>query len=123
MRTNWNDTPQRFRPGKVDPLNWLPNPGEVASDAAVPFDRTRENPLEALKNTLLRAMLATISEPGFLAPVRRAANEAAAIAWLEPLPLLVFPELFAEKARAAMGQVRKQRRIRTRTALLMEVFA
>jgi hypothetical protein len=45
------------------------------------------------------------------APVRRAANEAAAIAWNTLFPLLVFPALFEEKAEAALHQARRQARI------------
>ena len=45
------------------------------------------------------------------APLRDAANEAAAIAWTTPVPLLAFPVLFEEKAAAAVLQNRRQARI------------
>jgi hypothetical protein len=55
-----------------------------------------ENELERLKNRLLREALLVEPSPALVAPLRRAANEAAALAWLEPYPLLAFPELFRE---------------------------
>jgi hypothetical protein len=45
------------------------------------------------------------------APLRDAANEAAALAWTTPAPLLVFPVLFEEKAAVAVLQNRRQARI------------
>lgn len=41
-------------------------------------------------------------------PLRNAASEAAAVAWTTPVPLLVFPVLFEEKAAAAILQDRRQ---------------
>ena len=43
--------------------------------------------------------------------MRRAANEAAALAWVTFYPLLVFPVLFEEKTAAAVRQVERQTRI------------
>lgn len=123
MKTNWNETPQRFRPGKLEPLKWRPAPGAAGPEHAVPFARSQENPLELLKRRLLKEALGATPEPALLVPVRRAANEAAALAWLEPFPLLVFPQLFAEKVLVADNRARQQSRIRRRTARLMEVFA
>lgn len=123
MKTPWNETPRRFRPGQPLPPNGFPASVATETDFPVTFNRSQEHPLEALKTRLLREILGTTLEPALLAPIRRAANDAAAIAWLESHPLLVFPELFAEKIRSARGQVRQQRQIRTRTARLTEVFA
>ena len=67
--------------------------------------------------------LAETQVPNMLAPLRRAANDAASLAWLEPQPLLVFPELFLEKRRLAHNRGQQQQRIRNRTARLLEVFA
>jgi hypothetical protein len=66
-----------------------------------------ENELERLKNRLLREALSQEPAVWLVAPLRRAANEAAAIAWLEPHPLLVFPELFAEYVVRARNRHRK----------------
>ncbi len=92
-------------------------------DSVVPYPRSGENALEQLKNRLLREALAETNESGLLAPLRRAANEAASLAWLEPHPLLVFPELFLEKRRIAQSRIQHQQRVRSRTARLMEAFA
>lgn len=58
----------------------------------------QENRFELLKLTLLEDRLKALGRPELNAQVRRAANEAAAAAWVTPYPLLVFPVLFAEKA-------------------------
>lgn len=50
--------------------------------------------------------------------LRRAANEAAALAWLEPHPLLVFPTLFAEFADRARSRARLQAQVRDTSAHL-----
>lgn len=123
MNNKPNETPRRFRPGRLDSREWLARPENSGLENAVPFARVRENPLETLKNRLLREVLRALDEPALLVPVRRAANEAAALAWLEPFPLLVFPELFAEKVHLADGQARVQSRIRNDTARLLEVLS
>jgi hypothetical protein len=43
--------------------------------------------------------------------LRRAANDAAALAWATLYPLLVFPVLFEEQTRAALRQAERQARI------------
>jgi hypothetical protein len=54
------------------------------------------------------------------AALRRAANEAAALAWFTPFPLLFFPALLEEKARAALRQGARQRCVRNRSETLLE---
>lgn len=89
-----------------------------------PFRETGETELERLKNTLLRELLAANPDVQFNAPLRRAANEAAALAWLTPYPLLVLPELLAEKAKFATKQASRQSRVRIRSrAFLVEEAA
>jgi hypothetical protein len=80
----------------------------VAANA--PFRATHDTQFELLKKTLLAQRLVA-ADTELNAPIRRAANEAAAIAWNTLFPLLVFPELFAEKAEAAARQARRQARI------------
>lgn len=79
--------------------------------AGPPFRANLETEFERLKNRLLARQLETTEQPGLNAPLRRAANEAAALAWVTFYPLLVFPELFEEKARAAARQAARQARI------------
>ena len=79
----------------------------------------RDQELEVLKQRLLKESLQEL-EGGELKPiVRRAANEAASLAWLTPYPLLVFPTLLEEKRHEAISRARKQRKIRESTAKLV----
>lgn len=78
-----------------------------------PVDALRaaqESRFERLKGRLLaiRQREAGAKWEGVL---RDAANQAAALAWTTPAPLLVFPVLFEEKAAAAILQERRQARI------------
>ncbi|HKI69337.1 MAG TPA: hypothetical protein VKA67_07105 [Verrucomicrobiae bacterium] len=89
---------------------------EVQPLPPAPFRALQENELERLKNRLLKARLAA-APPRLNAPLRRAANDAAALAWVTAYPTLVFPELFAEKAEEALRQAKLQDRVRERSAL------
>jgi hypothetical protein len=95
----------------------------LVPEPAAPFTRTAETELERLKSQMLREAIAQTSTPGMLAPLRRAANEAAALAWLEPYPLLVFPTLFEEKALATRRRALRQELVRARSTELMAVAA
>jgi hypothetical protein len=75
----------------------------------------QENLFERLKNRLLTERLEEIWRPEINSQVRRAANEAAALAWVTPYPLLVFPTLFQEKAEAAVQIAHRQQQIRERS--------
>ena len=72
---------------------------------AAPFRGTEETPLERLKHRLLSELLRDAEAPTLFAPLRRAANEAAALAETTAYPLLVLPALLAEKACAARRHV------------------
>jgi len=76
-----------------------------------PFRATQETQFERLKTRLLARELAEAPTPELNTPLRRAANEAAALAWNTLFPLLVFPVLFEEKTEAALRQVERQARI------------
>ena len=56
--------------------------------------------------------------PELNAPLRRAANDAAALAWATVFPLLVFPVLFEEKIEAAVLRLRRQARIYANSQLV-----
>ncbi len=86
-----------------------------------PFRATEENELERLKNRLLRNELARATVPELNARLRRAANEAAALAWFTAVPLLIFPALFEEKARTVFSQAARQYKIRERSRELLAV--
>src|SRR5215471_4076885 len=80
-----------------------------------PFRAVATNRFEQLKARLLCERLDEIWEPAFTSPVRRAANEAAALAWVTPYPLLVFPVLFEEKAESAVKLAEKQEEVLERS--------
>jgi len=96
---------------------------EVAAIPAVPFRGTQETELDRLKGRLLREMLERTPDEQAHPLLRRAGNEAAALAWFTPFPLLFFPVLFEEKARGALRQGARQRCIRDRSEGLMEAVA
>ena len=84
-----------------------------------PSVNRREPELERFKRRLLRELLNQNTNPELTAPLRRAANEAAALAWLTPYPLLVFPALLEEKVQRARQQNLRQARIRQRSRKLL----
>ena len=79
--------------------------------ADTPFRANRESEFEQLKSRLLAERLETIGQAELNVPLRRAANDAAALAWVTFYPLLVFPTLFEEKASVALRQAQRQARI------------
>jgi hypothetical protein len=74
------------------------------------FRAIHENDFERLKARLLAVRQREAGQK-WEGPLRDAANQAAALAWTTPAPLLVFPLLFEEKAAAAILQDRRQARI------------
>jgi hypothetical protein len=94
---------------------------EVRPTPAAPFRGNHETELERLKNRLLREELYELPRPEFNGYVRRAANEAAALAWVTPYPLLVFPTLFEEKTETALLQAERQESVRRRSLDLLPV--
>ena len=80
-----------------------------------PFRVAAETQLEKLKGRLLRQALQEAADPELYAPLRRAANEAAALAWINRYPLLLFPLLFEEKAHTARRHTARQAEIRRRS--------
>jgi hypothetical protein len=83
-----------------------------------PFRATQESELERLKTRLLTERLAR-ARPELNASLRRAANEAAALAWVTFYPLLVFPALFEEKSAVALRQGERATRIYARSRELV----
>jgi len=89
---------------------------EVKPVPPAPFRATQETELERLKNRLLVRLLNELAEPEVNPYVRRAANEAAALAWVTPYPLLAFPGLFEEKVENALLYAERQTSVRERSA-------
>lgn len=92
---------------------------DVAAVPAVPFRGTREAELEQFKKELLRAALNEATEAELYAALRRAANEAAAVAWMTPFPLLFLPVLFEEKIAAARRQFARAQSVRHRSRKIL----
>ena len=101
------------------PTEFGPDTGfEVKPVPPAPFRARQEAELERLKARLLGERLATRNPP-LDTPLRRAANEAAALAWVTPYPLLVFPALFEENAEAALLRAERQEQVRQRSRELL----
>jgi hypothetical protein len=83
----------------------------VRTASAAPFRAALENDFERLKSRLLADQLAALERPDLNAAVRRAANEAAALAWVTFYPLLTFPALFEEKTALALRHAERQARV------------
>jgi hypothetical protein len=96
---------------------------EVVPATAAPARGAMETELDGLKTRLLKARVEQLTQLGAAVPMRRAANEAAAMAWLTPYPLLVFPALFEEKTHRLLLQLSKQARVLARTEGLVEAAA
>lgn len=94
---------------------------EVRPTVPAPFRDVHETRFERLKHELLEERLAEVWNPEHNSWLRRAANEAAALAWVTPYPLLVFPALFTEKAEAALLYAERQNHVRTASRELLAV--
>jgi hypothetical protein len=92
---------------------------ELRPAPPAPFRATQENEFERLKNRLLTEKLLATAQPELNPAIRRAANDAAALAWVTFYPLLVFPTLFEEKTRTAVRQAERQARIYLNTRELV----
>jgi hypothetical protein len=110
MNTNYRRVPTRFEPDTRFEVKPVP---------PATFRVVEETELERLKYRLLRERLGETTETELNVRLRRAANEAAALAWVTRFPLLVFPALFDEIARTAHLQARRQAYIRERSRELL----
>lgn len=75
---------------------------------------------EHLKTRLLEPVLTTTLDPDVRRQLRLAANEAAALAWTTPFPLLILPVLLEEKTAEAHNYVARQREVQDATVALVE---
>lgn len=111
MKANATLLPARFEP---ETRFEVPVP-------TVPFRRREESRLESLKNRLLTDRLGDLWAPEENSLLRRAANEAASLAWVTPYPMLVFPVLFEEKAESALARLERQQQVLRRSRELLAV--
>jgi hypothetical protein len=112
MKTNENRVPARFGPETRF---------EVRPAPPAPFRAMEETEFERLKGRLLTRHLAEVPAPELITPLRRAANDAAALAWATVVPLLVFPVLFEVKIADALRHTARQACIRERSRELLAV--
>jgi hypothetical protein len=102
------------------PAKFGPETGfEVTPSPPAPFRARQEAELERLKAQLLAERLQGREETRLLSHLRRAANDAAALAWVTRYPLLVFPALFEEKVEVALLRAERQAQIRQRSHELL----
>ena len=99
MTTNDRPVPTRFAPETRF---------DVTPTAAAPFRATQTSELERLKNRLTDRLMQAAPKPELYVLYRRAANDAAALAWATAFPLLLFPALFEERAAVARRQLERQ---------------
>jgi len=112
MNRTYRRVPTRFAPETRFEVQPIP---------AAPFRAAQETRFEGLKRRLLLISLNELPNVRANVRLRRAANEAEALAWVTPYPLLVYPMLFEEKARAALDYARRQKQIQQRTARFLAV--
>ncbi len=97
---------------------------EVGFEVPQPtFRAAQTNTLDQLKERLLREAVAQTESAEDNSHLRRAANDAATLAWATGYPLLFFPALFAELGQTARRQNARQEVVRRRSARLMQEAA
>ena len=95
---------------------------ELRPAPPAPFRATQETEFERLKTRLLARATGRRPTPELNVPLRRAANEAAALAWATVLPAAGVPGAVRGKNRAvALRQVRRQARIYANSRELLAV--
>ena len=92
---------------------------EVPAQPVLPFRAVQETELDRLKGALLAQALTASRGANAAVALRWAAQDATALAGTTQFPLLVLPELFAEKARSALTRAARQKRIQARSRAWM----
>lgn len=90
------------------------NFGNCSEDVPLPLMTQRgalEAQLDQLKEQLLEPVLNSIQSAAVVRELRKAANEAAALAWFTVCPILVLPTLLEEKVRSTLAWCARQERI------------
>ena len=104
------------------PTRFGPETGfEVKPVPPAPFRARQETELERLKAQLLSERLGGLGDPEAVGQLSRAANEAAALAWVTRYPVLFFPILFEEKAETALLRAERQEHVRQRSRDLLAI--
>jgi hypothetical protein len=100
---NWNSAQFAIEKEPQTPLRTSPVRG------------LREIEIEQLKNRLVAELLGITPNLAMNRHLVQAANEAAALAWLTPVPLLLLPVLIEEKVKAAQLRLERQKNIQHRS--------
>ncbi len=79
--------------------------------------------LELLKNRLVKTHLSQLGAPALLPVLKRAADDAAALVWTTPYPLLLLPVLLEEKTDVALQHFAHQEVILRRSRMASRVAA
>jgi hypothetical protein len=87
---------------------------------AAPFRAVELDALDRFKDRLVRKLLNTTTDAELHSRIRRAANDAASLAWMTGYPLLFFPLILEERIAMARRQARRQRDIRQRSRMMIE---
>jgi len=111
MNSNYRRVPTRFAPQTRFEVKPAPPPYRAAQEAK----------FEELKNRLLLELLEANVDARLNGYLQRAANEAAALAWVTPYPLLVFPALFEEKAESVHARAVRQKQVRRKSRELLTI--
>jgi len=74
-----------------------------------------------VKDRLVDSALSDLWEEPVAGQVKSLANEAEALAWVTPYPVLMFPALFEEKLALALRRARRQEQVRAETRELLAV--
>ena len=112
--TNMNENYRRV------PTQFGPETGFEVKPVPPALLRVRQEvELERLKARLLAERLGRRWDAQIGGQLRRAASDAAALAWATQYPLLVFPALFEEQAEAALLRVERQEQVRQRSRELL----
>jgi hypothetical protein len=86
---------------------------------AAPVRSRGDQALDGFKSRLLEQILENKCGQALEPMIRHAANEAAALAWTTPFPLLVLPGLLEEKVRTVWLRDLRQRHIQWRSRKLV----
>ena len=100
---NWNSAQFAIEKEPQTPLRTTPVRGLM------------EIEIEQLKNRLVAELLRTTPNLAMNRHLLQAANEAAALAWIAPFPLLLLPVLLEEKVKAAQLRLERQKNIHHRS--------
>jgi hypothetical protein len=97
--------------------SWFEVPTEIFTRGDHPAQASKT--FERLKKSLIEAVTVELEDVRAPQLVKNAANEAAALSWTTPFPVLFFPLLLSEKLQQARIQAHRQDTIMARSESLL----